>query len=121
IEESQSLNEPEIQVNVGQVTMPGTYMLGEELGESVVEGETAAVVEGYGAAMSRLTQELIRHMRNDKVHVVWLFDDSGSMKDDQVQIREQIHKVYEELKIAQTQDQELKKKNGQESLLTSIL
>ncbi|MBR9804756.1 VWA domain-containing protein, partial [bacterium] len=44
IEESESLNEPEIQVNVGQVTMPGANMLGEDLGESEVKGETAAVV-----------------------------------------------------------------------------
>lgn len=121
IEESESLNEPEIQVNVGQVTMPGANMLGEDLGESEVKGETAAVVEGYGAAMSRLTQEIIRLMRSDKVHVVWLFDESESMKDDQEQIREQFGKVYEELKIAQAQDEDMRKRGNDETLLTTIL
>ena len=121
IEESESLNEPEIQVNVGQVTMPGANMLGEDLGESEVKGETAAVVEGYGAAMSRLTQEIVRLMRSDKVHVVWLFDESESMKDDQEQIREQFGKVYEELKIAQAQDEDMRKRGNDETLLTTIL
>jgi len=121
IEESESLNEPEIQVNVGQVTMPGANMLGEDLGESEVKGETAAIVEGYGAAMSRLTQEIIRLMRQDKVHVVWLFDESESMKDDQEQIREQFGKVYEELKIAQSQDEDMRKRGSDDTLQTTIL
>ncbi len=119
IEQSESLNEPEIQVNVSQVTVPGANMLGEDLGESEVKGEAGAVVEGYGAAMSRLTQELIRHMRKQKVHVVWLFDESDSMKDDREEIRQQFHKVYEELKIAQKSDKDLKPEN--ETLVTTIL
>jgi len=122
IETSESLKEPEIQVNVAQVSMPGANMLGEDLGESEIKGETGAVVEGYGAAMSRLTQEIVRLMRNDKVHVVWLFDESESMKDDQAEIRDQFHKVYEELQIAQEQDATLKsKKDSDATLLTTIL
>ncbi len=121
IEQSESLNEPEIQVNVASVTMPGANMLGTDLGESEIKGEAGAVVEGYGAAMSRLTQELVRLMRNDKVHVVWLFDESESMKDDQKEIRDQFAKVYEELKIAQEQDEKLKSKASDETLLTTIL
>jgi len=119
IEQSESLSEPEIQVNVSQVNLPGANMLGNDLGEGEIKGEAGAVVEGYGAAMSRLTQELIRHMRKDKVHVVWLFDESDSMKDDRDEIRQQFHKVYEELKIAQKQDKKLASK--EHTLLTTIL
>ncbi len=119
IEQSESLSEPEIQVNVSQVNVPGANMLGNDLGESEIKGEPGAVVEGYGAAMSRLTQELIRLMRQQKVHVVWLFDESDSMKDDREEIRQQFHKVYEELKIAQKQDKKLQAKDH--TLLTTIL
>ncbi len=119
IEQSESLSEPEIQVNVSQVNLPGANMLGNDLGEGEIKGEAGAVVEGYGAAMSRLTQELIRHMRKNKVHVVWLFDESDSMKDDREEIRQQFHKVYEELKIAQKQDKKLASK--EHTLLTTIL
>ena len=96
-------------------------MLGTDLGESEIKGETGAIVEGYGAAMSRMTQELIRLMREDRVHVVWLFDESDSMKDDREVIRKQFNKVYEELKIAKKQDKKLKTRKGDETLLTTIL
>ena len=121
IEESESLSEPEIQVNIGQVSVPGANMLGTDLGESEIKGEVGAVVEGYGAAMSRLTQELVRMMREKRVHVVWLFDESDSMRDDRAEIRKQFDKVYAELGIAQKQDKKLKTRKGDETLQTTIL
>ena len=77
------------------------------------------MVEGYGAALSRLTQELIRLMRERRVIAVWMFDESNSMKDDQREIASEFHKVYEELGIQQAQDARIKKKG--EVLTTSIL
>jgi hypothetical protein len=47
-------------------------------------------------------------MRDEKVLVVWLFDESESMKDDQKEIREQFHKVYEEIGIVREKDSKLK-------------
>ena len=49
--------------------------------------------------------------------VVWLFDESDSMKDDQKEIRERFHKVYEELGLVQKSDAKLKVSD--EILLTS--
>ncbi|MED5401696.1 MAG: VWA domain-containing protein, partial [Planctomycetota bacterium] len=119
IEASESLKEPDIQVNISDVNLPGQEFLGEDLGVGEVNGEVGAVVEGYGAALSRITQELIRMMRERKVMAVWLFDESESMKDDQKEIATEFHKVYEELGIQQKQDQAIKKKG--EVLMTSIL
>jgi hypothetical protein len=62
--------------------------------------------------MSRLTRELLRIMRKDRVLVVWMFDESESMKDDQKKIRDQFHKVYEELGIASKKDETLKTRRG---------
>lgn len=122
LEESESLKEPEIRVNTSTVSLPGLNMLGNDLGEGEVTGETGAIVDGYGTAMSRLTKEILRMMRQDRVHVVWLFDESESMKDDQEEIRDQFEKVYEELGIAQKQDAAKgKNKKGKETLLTTIL
>lgn len=123
---SSSLKEPTLVANVREVGMPGEGLLGEDLGASAVMGETGAVVEGYGAAMSRLTREIVRMMRESKVLVVWLFDESESMKDDQAEIRDQVHKVYDELGIAAKQDAKLKTRRGKgdrvqdEILLTGI-
>lgn len=120
IEESESLKDPDIPINVGNVTLPGLQTLGQDLGETEIAGETGAIVEGYGAAMSRLTQEIIRMMRQQKVMVVWLFDESDSMKDDREDIREQFAKVYEELGIAQEDDKKFKSVRD-ETLLTAVL
>lgn len=118
IEESESLKDPEIQVNVGDISMPTDSLLTEELGEGAVTGETGAVVEGYGAALSRMAQELVRMMRTQRVHVVWLFDESDSMEDDQKKIREKFDKIYGDVGLAQEKDEKLRAQD--QVLLTSI-
>lgn len=101
IERSEVLEDPKLRVtSIGDITVPGLETLGTDLGEGVVSGEVGARVEGYGAAMHRLTQELTRMMRQQQVIAVWLFDASESLKDDRQEIRDNFHKIYEELDIA---------------------
>ncbi|HTI50552.1 MAG TPA: vWA domain-containing protein [Planctomycetaceae bacterium] len=109
IDTSGTLQDPTVDVGGGDVALPGLDQLGRDLGETQISGETAAVAENYSAALSRITQELLRMMREDKVLVVWLFDESESMKDDQKEIREQFHKVYEELGLAVEKDTRVKR------------
>lgn len=120
IETSESLKEPDLQVNAAEITLPSEGLLAEDLGAGEVTGDVGAVVSGYGEALGRITQELIRLMRSDRLLVVWLFDESDSMKDDQEKIREKFHEVYEELGIVQQKDEALRKR-GKEVLLTSII
>jgi hypothetical protein len=89
--------------SIGDTNVPGLARLGTDLGEGEVSGEVGARVEGYGAAMHRLTQEIVRMMRKDPVIAVWLFDDSISLRDDRKEIRDNFHKIYEELDIARQQ------------------
>ncbi|QDU40571.1 hypothetical protein Mal4_49290 [Maioricimonas rarisocia] len=104
IEKSEVLEDPKLRVtSIGDITVPGLETLGTDLGEGVVSGEVGARVEGYGAAMHRLTQELTRMMRQQQVMAVWLFDASESLKDDREEIRDNFHKIYEELDIASKQ------------------
>lgn len=119
IDEAESLREPDIKVNMGAMTVPGLNIISKDLGTGQVTGETGRVVEGYGAALGQITQELVRLMRESKVHVVWLFDESESMTDDQKEIRERFYKVYEELGLVQRSDSKLK--NSDEILLTSVM
>jgi hypothetical protein len=118
VETSESLQEVDFNVNPSQISLPGENLIGQDLGVGEVNGEVGAMVEGYGAALSRMTQELIRLMRSEKVMVVWLFDESNSMKDDQQEISQKFHKIYEELGIQSRKDKVLK--TQQEVLLTSI-
>jgi len=92
-------------------------------------GETGMVVEGYGVAMSLISQEVLRLMRKEKMMVIWLFDESNSMKDDQKEIKEQFVKIYEELGILQKKKnrksneskRRKKSKDNDESLVTAVV
>jgi hypothetical protein len=119
LEEAESLKEPDVKVNMGAMTVPGLNIISKDLGSGQVTGEVGRVVEGYGAALGQMTQELVRMMRESKVHVIWLFDESDSMKDDQKEIRERFYKVYEELGLVQKQDAKLKVSD--EILLSTVM
>jgi hypothetical protein len=65
-------------------------------------GEPQAVVGNLQEAMDRITQEILQMLSKGKVIVVWCFDQSESMKDDQKEIRDRIDRVYSELGIAES-------------------
>ena len=118
IDGSGQFRDATVNVNIGEPGLPGLDQLGTDLGEVQIKGDPTAVTEGYGAALGRITQELLRMLREEKLLVVWLFDESESMKDDQKEIREQFHKVYEELGIATERDSKLRA--DKETLLTVV-
>ena len=118
IQQANVMKEADIRPVLTDVALPSDNMIGTELGEGEITGEVGAMVEGYGAAMGIVTQELIRMMRQQKVTVIWLFDESGSLVDDRKEIRENYVRVYEELGIAATQDEDLRR--GSELLLTVV-
>ena len=120
LDDAQSLKEPVVKVNIGAMSVPGLGIIGKDLGAGQVSGEAGRVVEGYGAALGQMTQEMLRMMRESKVLVVWLFDESDSMKDDQKEIRERFYKVYEELGLVQKHEGS-KTKLSDEVLLTSVM
>ena len=119
LDEATSLQEPTVKVNISNINLPGLKTISQDLGSGQVTGDIGRVVEGYGAALGQMTQELVRLMREQKVLVVWLFDESESMKDDQKEIRERFYKVYEELGLVQKSDAKLKVSD--EILLTSVM
>ena len=64
-------------------------------------GDPRAIVDDYQQAMDRITQEIMWHLDKGPVLVVWCFDQSNSMKDDQREVRDRIDKVYSELGIGE--------------------
>lgn len=96
-------------------------LLVAELGEGEVTGEVGAMVEGYGAAMGIITQEILRMMREQPVTVVWLFDESGSLVDDRKEIRENYIRVYEELGIAKKQEKRGSRRRQEADQLLTVV
>ncbi len=119
LDDAGSLKEPTVKINPGQLNLPGLKFISQDLGAGQVTGDIGRVVEGYGAALGQMTLELLRLMREQKVLVVWLFDESDSMRDDQQEIRERFYKVYEELGLVQKSDAKLKV--SEEILLTLVM
>ncbi|MDZ4683909.1 MAG: VWA domain-containing protein [Planctomycetaceae bacterium] len=118
IDGSESLKEPGFAFRPGPITVPGLNVLGNDLGAGQVTGDIGRVVEGYGAALSQVTQELVRLMREEKILACWMFDASESMEDDRKEMRDNFHKVYEELGLVSRADEKLK--TADEPILTSI-
>ena len=119
VQKAAVMKEVNIRPVMSELALPTDALIGEELGEGEIVGEVGAMVEGYGAAMGIITQEVLRMMRQEKVTVIWLFDESGSMVDDRKEIRENYVRVYEELGIASKQDKDLKR-GGNDLLLTVV-
>ena len=118
VQKAKVLNEATVDAPRVEAMQLTDEVLTAELGEGEVTGEVGAMVEGYGQAMGIITQEIMRMMRQQKVLVIWMFDESGSLEDDRKEIRENYMRVYNELGIAVKQDKDLRKKSDQ--MLTAV-
>ncbi len=78
------------------IEVPSSKKLIVEAPDGMV-GDARAVVESYEEALDRITQEILWMLDKGKVLVVWNFDQSESMKDDQKEIRDRIEHVYNQL------------------------
>jgi len=76
---------------------PSFESMVEAVPDGEFKGDPRAVIDDYQQAMDRISQELMWMMDKGPVLVVWAFDESGSMKDDQQEIRERINNVYVQL------------------------
>ncbi|GAB5443591.1 MAG: VWA domain-containing protein [Fuerstiella sp.] len=118
VQKAKVLNEANVEAPRVEAMQLSDEVMTAELGEGEVTGEVGAMVEGYGAAMGIITQEIMRMMRSQKVLVIWMFDESESLVDDRKEIRENYMRVYDELGIAVSQDKDLRKREDQ--LLTVV-
>ena len=73
-------------------------------GGGKIAGDPIFDVKEIGVAMDQLAREIIRHLKDHKLTVVWIFDESISMEDDKKTILEKFDRVSSELKkfIART-------------------
>jgi hypothetical protein len=80
--------------------MPSASKLGVDLGGGgMIGGDVTYEATDVGVALDQMAREILRHLSQHKLTVVWLFDESESMKDDQKAIREKFDRVANELKV----------------------
>lgn len=61
------------------------------------KGDAREIVDNLDEAMDRITQEILLQLAKRNVLLIWCFDESESMKDEQHEIRQRVHRVYTEL------------------------
>lgn len=89
----------EVHIDAPTIGMLDSTLLVEAVPDGEVKGEPRDIVDSYQTAMDRITQELVWMLDKGPVLVVWCFDQSESMKDDQRELRDQIANVYNQLGI----------------------
>ena len=102
----------EIVINAPTIGIPDSRDLIEAVPDGKVKGEPRDIVDDYQTAMDRIAQEIMWMLDENNVLVVWAFDQSESMKDDQQEIRDRVANVYNQLGITGNS-------NGQ-ALLTAV-
>jgi hypothetical protein len=100
-EVAESIEGPAVELNDFSVFGVGGGELAQDAGV-MAAGEPAAVVNDYAEAMDRITQEILMYLLKSDVLVLWMFDQSESMKDDQREIRDRVERVYQELGLTET-------------------
>ena len=68
-------------------------------GGGKIAGDPLFDVKEIGVALDQLAREILRHLKDHKLTVVWLFDESTSMQDDQKTILQKFDRVSSELKV----------------------
>jgi len=89
----------EIHIDAPTIGMPDSTKLIEAVPDGEVKGEPRDIVDNYQTAMDRIAQEIMWMLDKGPVLVVWAFDQSESMKDDQQEIRDRVGNVYNQLGI----------------------
>ena len=109
----ESIRGPEVRLNEGDASlMPSMDDLGKAVGggasgPGVTGGGTENVSgEGVGGAIDRLTWEISAALREHKTTVVWLFDQSLSLKERRDMIAERFENVYRQLENLEDKDKE---------------
>jgi hypothetical protein len=68
-------------------------------GGGKIAGDPIFDVKEIGVALDQLAREILRHLKDHKLTVIWLFDESTSMQDDQKSILQKFDRVSSELKL----------------------
>ena len=92
----EEFNSPRVKVEPPSLGLPAVNRAFEALPEGIL-GDPRMIVDNYQQAMDQITQEILWMLERGNVLIIWCFDQSQSMKDDQREIRDRISKVYVEL------------------------
>ncbi len=95
---------------------------GPEFSTSIpVQGASSVGATGAEGAIDRLTHEILASLEQRPTMVVWLFDQSGSLRAERTKIVERFRRIYEELGVIDAADNPAFRRHRDKPLLTAVV
>jgi len=122
--ESQLIDELEPTVPVGEIRAPQldrTILEAPQISENMmIKGAGSVGTTGAEGAIDRITHEILLSLDQRPTLVVWLFDQSGSLKAQREAIARRFDRVYDELGVIRSSGNEAFERHGGQPLLTAV-
>ncbi|MBA3482190.1 MAG: VWA domain-containing protein, partial [Pirellulales bacterium] len=95
---------------------------GPEFSDSIpVQGVSSVGATGAEGAIDRLTHEILASLEQRPTMVVWLFDQSGSLRAERAKIVDRFRRIYEELGVIDAADNPAFRRHKDKPLLTAVV
>jgi hypothetical protein len=85
-----------------------------------VQGAGSVGVTGAMGAIDRLTHEILASLEQRPTLVVWLFDESGSLRNERAAIAKRFNRIYEELGVVEAASNPAFARHRDKPLLTAV-
>lgn len=86
-----------------------------------VKGAAGVGAVGATGAIERLTKEILLKLEERPILVVWLFDQSGSLKRQRAEIQKQFDRIYDELGVIEASGNPVFKQHQDKPLLSAVV
>lgn len=86
-----------------------------------VQGAGSVGATGAEGAIDRLTHEILTSLEQRPTMVVWLFDQSGSLREERSRIIKRFRRIYEELGVIDAADNPAFRRHQDKPLLTAVV
>lgn len=117
--------DPELLADYGElltVDVESPVFSGPELTDEIsVQGIGSQGVSGAVGAIDRITHEILTSVEQQRTLVVWLFDQSGSLRKEREQILARFERIYTELGVIEAAENPAFKKHHDKPLLTAVV
>jgi hypothetical protein len=124
-EQSVVIREPDLLANTADhlaVDLDLEVAKGPELSETVTaQGAGSVGTTGAEGAIDRLTHEILASLEQRPTMVVWLFDQSGSLKEERANVLKRFRRIYEELGVIEAADNPAFRRHKDKPLLTAVV
>ena len=86
-----------------------------------VQGAGSVGATGAEGAIDRLTHEILTSLEQRPTMVVWLFDQSGSLREERARVIKRFRRIYEELGVIDAADNPAFRRHQDKPLLTAVV